>query len=123
MSEWFRVSIRYGTAACVISCAGELDAMASERVGEAASLCLGRGCAVLMIDCGGVHFIDAAGIQRLLETVEECHGSGTGFILAPSDRVRKVAEALGVSERLGLRQYGAGGGKLVLEPIETAVSN
>ncbi|MFN2614935.1 MAG: STAS domain-containing protein [Actinomycetota bacterium] len=102
MPNWFSINVRYGTAACAISCAGELDASNVSKVVEAVSLCIERGAALVILDCRDVSFADSTGIETLLHVRRRCRQNGTGFRLIPGERITDVAERAGKAEELGL---------------------
>jgi anti-anti-sigma factor len=62
----------------------------------------GSGLAGVVLDCGGINFIDSQGVDKMADLVEVAHDSGVTLRLArlkPS--VRATLERDGVIERLG----------------------
>ncbi len=94
-------------ARVVLSARGEIDLGNAERLRETIIQSLADGPATLLLDCTQIAFIDSTGIRVLLETRDQCERSGIELTILPSDRLRKVADTLGVSGLLGFDGTGS----------------
>jgi anti-sigma B factor antagonist len=87
---------------------GELD------IGSAAALeaTLAEACAAgakeVVLDMGGVEFIDSSGLSSIVRCKTLCEQHGCGYSLTPAQRpVQGVFEVTGVAERLRFRDPAA----------------
>lgn len=84
----------------LISISGEVDCFALPTVRRAVGRCTPPAPAVT-VDLSEVTFIDAAGIEYLLELSEAARAHGAAFRLGrPSPRVQRVIDLLGVHDAL-----------------------
>jgi anti-anti-sigma factor len=79
-----------------ITLAGELDVSVAERLEQALSLIEDAPIAVL--DLREVRFIDAAGVEALVQARRRAGEDGRHLLLLPSPRVRRVMELVGLDD-------------------------
>jgi anti-anti-sigma regulatory factor len=103
-TSWFSLSVRYGTAASAVACAGTLDAANATRIAEAANIVIDRHSSLLVVDCARVTAASNEGVETLARIARRCRAHGVGFSLVPGDAVRATAESLGIAEPLGLAE-------------------
>ena len=69
---------------------GELDLVGAPRLLDALP---GAGETPVVLDLGGVGFMDSSGLRSLLEARQRCRDMGRDFAIArPSEAVRRVLE-------------------------------
>lgn len=81
---------------------GELDASTAPLLEDAMSALVGTSAQPLELDLGEVSFVDVAGLNALTSARDLFaleHRSLT--LVNPSDFLRRIAEIVGLSERLG----------------------
>jgi anti-anti-sigma factor len=92
---------RHGGATTTIEVTGELDLAAAPVLGEEVERAFQDGATELVIDLGGVRFIDSAGLRQLLATLEECERRGCPLRLVPGPPgVQRVFEISGLIDHL-----------------------
>ncbi len=84
----------------VVSFAGEIDALAAERVGSTLEAQVKRGQIRLVADVGRVDFISSSGMRALVQALKETTRRGGDFRLANVGL--KVQRALDVAGLIGL---------------------
>jgi anti-sigma B factor antagonist len=58
-----------------------------------------RGCDPLVVDLGGLDFIDSTGLSLLVQAKQRIESQGHRFVLRnPTQRVRRVLEISGLAE-------------------------
>src|SRR3954464_11378209 len=70
------VSARVGETQSVARVRGELDLGTAARLGDQLSMLLGAGSPRLVVDVGGVSFLDCAGLRALLCAHSACVARG-----------------------------------------------
>jgi anti-anti-sigma factor len=94
-----RVAVEHRPDVTVIHISGEVDLFGLPTVRAA----VGAPAAAVTVDLAGVTFIDAAGVEYLLELRDQTLTHGAAFRLdGPSARVRRVIDLLGVRGQLEL---------------------
>lgn len=96
------VSINRSEGTAIATVVGEIDA---DNCQEFASSVLdgADGADRLVVDVGGLTFIDSSGISELLKLREQLADRGAEFELRnPSTTVRRVLEITGLLEHFGL---------------------
>jgi anti-anti-sigma factor len=85
----------------VLRLEGELDLIASSSLGEAMDEALQSGAQRLVLDLGGLTFIDSSGLRTVLRGREDSAEKGVAFLLrrVPS-QVRRVFEITGMTTEL-----------------------
>jgi anti-anti-sigma factor len=92
---------RIGTTA-TLSLAGELDLANVAAFSEAIESCRGAECDAVVLDLGGLEFIDSTGIAALLMANDRLSGDGSALRIIPSrhEAVSRVFELVGVAQSL-----------------------
>lgn len=86
----FRATAHEAGDAIVIVAEGELDLVGAPRLLQAMP---GTGDASVVLDLGGVQFMDSSGLRSLLEARQRCIDADRGFAIArPSESVSRVLE-------------------------------
>ena len=86
----FRATARDDGDRVVIVAEGELDLVGAPVLLAAVPA---EGDAPVVLDLGGVGFMDSSGLRSLLEARQTCIDAGRGFAIArPSDAVTRVLE-------------------------------
>lgn len=85
----------------VLRLAGELDLIASSSLGEALDEALQAGPQLLVLDLGGLTFMDSSGLRTVLRGREDSAEKGVAFRLrqVPS-QVRRLFEITGMTTEL-----------------------
>ena len=93
------MSVEQNNGAALVTVGGELE------FGTAASLrhtlidLAQKGCNPLVIDLGGLGFIDSSGLSLLVQAKQRIESQGHRFVLRnPSDCVQRVFEISGLTE-------------------------
>ena len=94
----------------VVTLAGELDMPATFRLEpELERLTRHTDASVLVIDMGGVEFMDSSVLAMLLATQQQLRAAGIRFLLAnPSGSVRRMLEFTGAGEELPVTAWPPG---------------
>ncbi|HEX6117490.1 MAG TPA: STAS domain-containing protein [Solirubrobacterales bacterium] len=97
-----RATTPAGAAAAIVAFEGDLDLATVERFEEALDE---RGATNLIVDLGGVRFIDSSGIHALVRAraARTASDLGTELVVAPGSAVERVLEMSGLLEELGAR--------------------
>jgi anti-anti-sigma factor len=94
---------------------GELDLTSAEQLTRALARACKGDADELVLDVGGLTFIDSTGLRAILNGKELCEESDCAFSLAPDEQkvlpqVRRLLEVTGLLSRLPFRAEGASGG-------------
>ena len=84
----------------VLELHGELDLDGAPRLEEELLRAESGDAAVIIIDLGGLEFIDSTGIRLLLMAAERCQDSGRLTILKGPRQVHRVFEITDLVDRL-----------------------
>jgi anti-sigma B factor antagonist len=91
----FRASSHVGDGTVVVVANGELDLVGAPRLLQAMP---GEGSTPVVLDLGGVQFMDSSGLRSLLEARQACIDAGRPFAIArPSTAVTRVLELVDLS--------------------------
>jgi anti-sigma B factor antagonist len=103
----------------VIVLTGELDIASSQMLDEALAEACASGAESIVVDLGGVEFMDSTGLSSLLRGRQLCEGHGCEYSLTPAQRpVERVFETTGL--RKALRFRGARRGNGATTPLESS---
>lgn len=92
---------RLGRRAYLVSLAGEIDLHVAPRVGEELDRAIAKGARRLVVDLGGVSFIDSSGIAVLVRAAERLRPRGAELVLVCDDRrILRALEVTGLDGRL-----------------------
>lgn len=84
-----------------ISVQGELDTTTAPRLISTAHDLLDKARGSVELDCGGVWFLDSAGVRALIVVRNEALGMGMAFaIVRASDTVRRILDMTGLTSIL-----------------------
>jgi anti-sigma B factor antagonist len=82
----------------LVTVRGELDIATAGLFAGVLHAVVSDGCRDLVIDCGGVTFIDAAGLRGLVHTALRLHRAGGSLTIdASSTQFRRLLDLTGVS--------------------------
>src|SRR5271165_6388323 len=84
----------------IVHLAGELDMSNVDAVGSALADVIDRDPELLVFDLADLTFMDSSGLALLLHAV---HRAGSLEVRRPTEIVRRVIDATGLSETLGVR--------------------
>jgi anti-sigma B factor antagonist len=91
----FRADAHEGVDSVVVVAVGELDLVGAPRLLQAIPE---NGSTRVVLDLGGVQFMDSSGLRSLLEARQACLDAGRPFALArPSVAVTRVLELVDLS--------------------------
>jgi anti-anti-sigma factor len=111
------VDVRAGRGRALLLLGGALDVAGVEKLDRIVEIVIGAGLP-FVVDCEGLTFIDAAGINALVRAV-----SRGGILQGVHGPVRRVVELLGLTEQLGgpniLSQGSLGNGSPLSVRVET----
>jgi anti-sigma B factor antagonist len=83
---------------------GELDIASAPMLEETVADVCAAGANELVLDMGGVEFIDSSGLSAIVRGKMLCEDQHCGYSLTPAQRpVQGVFEVTGVADRLSLR--------------------
>src|ERR1019366_5842160 len=78
---------------------GELDLAAARQVDAAARRVCGEGAREVVIDLGGLDFMDSTGLRALLSCMHLCEERGCAFSVTPGrPQVERLFEVVGARE-------------------------
>lgn len=104
----FRADAHHAGNALVITAVGELDLVGAPRLLQALP---NGGSERVVLDLGGVQFMDSSGLRSLLEARQACLDTGRPFAIArPSDAVARVLELVDLSREFEVVDPPAGPG-------------
>ncbi len=100
--EAFRVETEAGDDRCTVRAIGELDIAASEVLTDALRRAGDSGAAVILLDLGGITFIDSAGMRCVLQAVAVSRANSDRLRVSRdySEPVRRLFELVGATDRL-----------------------
>jgi anti-sigma B factor antagonist len=98
----FRISCaRLGRRAYLVSLGGEIDLHVAPRLSEELHGAIANGARRLVVDLGGVSFIDSSGIAALVRAAERLRARGAELVLVCDDhRILRALEVTGLDGRL-----------------------
>jgi len=83
---------------------GELDIASAPMLEETVADVCAAGAHELVLDMGGVEFIDSSGLSAIVRGKMLCEDQHCGYCLTPAQRpVQGVFEVTGVADRLSFR--------------------
>jgi anti-sigma B factor antagonist len=89
----------------VVAIRGELDVASAPMLEQALTEACSAGAKELVLDLGGVEFMDSMGLKTILHGKAVCEEHGCIYCLTPAQRpVEQVFEATGVQRRLPFRK-------------------
>jgi anti-anti-sigma factor len=88
-----------------IALSGELDVASAEILAEALAEACAAGARELVLDLGGIEFMDSTGLNAILRGQKLCEEHGCRWSLTPARQpVKRVLEVAGVLNRLSLHK-------------------
>jgi len=88
-----------------ISVSGELDVASAQVLEESLAEACAAGAKELVLDLGGVEFMDSTGLNAILQGRRLCEAHQCSYSLTPAQRpVERVFEATGVRPALSFRR-------------------
>ncbi|MFZ0385233.1 MAG: STAS domain-containing protein [Solirubrobacteraceae bacterium] len=109
---WFGVGVEPAREVVRVQPVGELDLAAVSVLGDQVSELLEVGFDRLVIDLGGLSFIDVAGLRLLLGLALRARGEGWRLSLVPgADRVQRLFALTGTLDGLPFSSFGEVGVK------------
>jgi len=94
-----RLETSTGSDGLVIALAGELDLASLPSVAVSLDDALGREAQPVVLDLGGLTFLDSSGVALLVRIANHF---GQMRTRAATEPVRRVIEVLGLAERFGM---------------------
>jgi anti-anti-sigma factor len=96
---------------------GELDVSSAPMLEEMIADACGSGTKELVLDMGGIEFMDSTGLRAILRGKETCEAHGCQYRLTPAQRpVEQTLTMMGVRGRLPFRRGGRARGRAVPRP-------
>ena len=90
-----------------VSISGELDVASAPMLEETLAEACSAGARELVLDLGGVEFMDSMGLKAILRGRTLCEAHDATYRLTPAQRpVQRVFEATGVRRRLSFHRAG-----------------
>ena len=88
----------------VVELGGELDIGSSGALEATLADAVAAGAKEVVLDMGGVEFIDSSGLSAIVRCKMLCEEHGCGYSLTPAQRpVQGVFEVTGIADRLRFR--------------------
>lgn len=88
-----RIDTEHRGSATVLSCTGDIDLTASPLLRQHIHQVQGEKIEKLVIDLGGVPYMDSSGVATLVEAMQLSRKSGASLVLcAMQDKVRSIFE-------------------------------
>lgn len=88
-----------------VSISGELDVASAQMLEETLAEACASGAKELVLDLGGVEFMDSTGLKAILQGKALCEAHSSTYSLTPAQRpVERVFEVTGVRRRLSFRR-------------------
>jgi anti-sigma B factor antagonist len=88
-----------------LSISGELDVASAPMLEDTLAEACSAGAKELVLDLGGVEFMDSMGLKAILRGKALCEAHGAAYRLTPAQRpVQRVFEATGVRRRLSFQK-------------------
>ncbi|HTR89144.1 MAG TPA: STAS domain-containing protein [Solirubrobacteraceae bacterium] len=101
VGEHLRIDVRREPDRVVLGLHGELDLLAAPHLESELESCEGEGNGNLVLDLGGVRFIDSAGLRVILAAHQRAGERGGRLALTPgSAQVQRLLSIAGVGDRL-----------------------
>jgi anti-sigma B factor antagonist len=83
----------------ILSVSGEVDIQTSPILDEHVERVLGQGASSMVVDLGGVTFLDSTGLSVLIAGLKRCQDAGgTMRVTSPRPNVRRVFEVTGLTD-------------------------
>jgi anti-anti-sigma factor len=96
-----RVDIEDRGDHAAVTAVGEIDAATAETVGEAVSRAVADGYRLVLLDFGGVSFIDSTGLGMLVRAHRTAETSDAVFaVVHPTPQTLKLIRVLGLDQLL-----------------------
>lgn len=90
-------------AATVVSAVGELDLHTAPELDAALKEATGGQVAFLVVDLGGVDFMDSTGLSTIVSAVAAARGYGGEVrVVATAEKILKVFTLTGVDQQIGI---------------------
>jgi stage II sporulation protein AA (anti-sigma F factor antagonist) len=104
------VRIDQGRDALLVRASGEIDLASAGMLGEELGRAWDADASFIVLDLGGVDFIDSTGLQVLLRAAERSREDGNRLSvwLGPAAAVRRLVELSGVEGALPLTKTSRG---------------
>lgn len=88
-----------------VSISGELDVASAQVLEQTLVEACAAGAKELVLDLGGVEFMDSTGLSAILQGKRLCESNQCSYLLTPAQRpVERVFEATGVRRALSFRK-------------------
>jgi anti-anti-sigma factor len=88
-----------------VSISGELDVASAQVLEETLAEACSSGAKELVLDLGGVEFMDSIGLNAILQGKRMCEAHQCRYSLTPAQRpVERVFEVTGVRRKLSFRK-------------------
>jgi anti-anti-sigma factor len=99
------IGVEPGQDRVVIRVEGEMDLFNVARVEEAIDTASEESTGLIVVDMGGVEFIDSTGLSVLVRATRRSREDGNRLrVRGASGQVRRILEVAGVHEWLGLEE-------------------
>ena len=99
----FSVDVRARDEAVDVRLAGDLDMAATFRLEPELDRLLDAGVREIVLDLGGVNFVDSSGLGLLVATYDRARGTHTRMALvSPRPEIRRVFQIAGLDDVLPL---------------------
>lgn len=105
MQNYLTVWVRSEGESTVVEVAGELDLASAAQLTEALELAWRNHPEQVVLELGGLHFIDMAGVRSVLEAQRNAEQQGGRLVLADVRQpVRRVLALAGMSDVFTIRE-------------------
>lgn len=85
----------------VLAPSGELDVVSAPELQSRVSDVLAEGHARVLIDLGGLRFVDSAGVSMLIKAKQEAQAAGRMLLLRrPTEQLQRVFAVVGMADWL-----------------------
>jgi anti-anti-sigma factor len=109
MQTPFAIEIRANGERQVVSLSGELDIAHAPSLDEAVRELCAAGAREIVVDLGGVDFIDSSGLRALLASMSVCEDHGCRYLLEQElpMSVKRLFDVAGVGGRFAYTDDGS----------------
>jgi anti-sigma B factor antagonist len=98
---------RSGESGPMVKVAGEVDIQSAPLLDEHLQRVLDEGVSSLVVDLGGVSFLDSTGLSALIACLKRCEaGGGTVRLVSARPNVRRVFEVTGLTAVFHMEEPG-----------------